>query len=313
MTTSIGVIGARGHTGKELLSLVMKHSQFQLGAASSRTLVGQSVADYVGHPGTDVVFQNLRPNELPDMDAWVLALPNGYSHEYVTRLKIHQPGCVICDLSADHRFNEDWHYGLPELNRNQSRGKRHIANPGCYATAMQLAITPVRSLLDGPATCFGVSGYSGAGTTPSEKNDRNVLKDNLLPYCPTGHIHEKEVAQQLNATICFTPHVAEFFRGISMTVSMNLNQATETEEVSSRYQEYYGGEPMIKLSEEIPRVADNCNRYHASVGGWDLSEDKKHLVVFSTLDNLLKGAASQALQNLNNAFGFNETEGLLYV
>src|SRR4029079_11209466 len=134
-----------------------------------------------------------------------------------------QPGTVIVDVSADHRFDDAWVYGLPEINRARIRGARRIANPGCYATAAALVVHPVKGLLDGPAQAFGVSGYSGAGTTPSPRNDVEALRDNLMPYSLVGHLHEREVRRHAGP-VCLMPHVAQFFRGISMTVALPLSQ-----------------------------------------------------------------------------------------
>ena len=117
----------------------------------------------------------------------------------------NQADPVIIDLSADYRFDPSWYYGLPELTRARHAGQRRISNPGCYATAMQLAIAPMLDVLDGPVQCFGVSGYSGAGTTPSDKNDPGKLRDNLMPYALTGHVHEREVSTQLHHPVEFMP------------------------------------------------------------------------------------------------------------
>ena len=273
MSIRVGVIGARGHTGKELLSLLANHPEFQVVCASSRELTGQNVGEYIGQP-LDLIFQALGANDLPPMDACVLALPNGKSHDFVQALAQQQPDCVVCDLSADHRFDRDWYYGLPEHNRSFGDGVKKIANPGCYATAMQLAIKPVQDLMQGQATCFGVSGYSGAGTTPSDKNNVDLLADNLLPYSPTGHVHQKEVSRQLCREIHFLPHVAPFFRGISMTVTADLQHPMSKEQLSDLYKQAYDDEPLVHFQEDIPQVASNRGAHHASIGGLHVSDNK---------------------------------------
>src|SRR4029079_689307 len=139
------------------------------------------------------------------LDAYVLALPNGASGAYVEAIAAARPDLVIVDLSADHRFTSSWVYGQPERKRAEIRGARHIANPGCYATAMQLALAPLVPLLEGPANVFGVSGYSGAGTTPSPRNDPEALRDNLMPYALVGHMHEREVTRHVGP-VCLMPH-----------------------------------------------------------------------------------------------------------
>ena len=214
------------------------------------------------------------------------------------------------DLSADYRFDADWYYGLPELTRMQAAGRKRIANPGCYATAMQLAIAPMLDALSGPVQCFGVSGYSGAGTTPSDKNDPDKLRDNLMPYALAGHVHEREVAHSLGHTIEFMPHVAAHFRGLTITANLHLSRPFALDEVRSRYRERYAHEPLVRVLDEAPWVSRIAGGHHAEIGGFTLSADGRRLVVVSTLDNLLKGAATQALQNLNLAFGFDEFAGI---
>jgi N-acetyl-gamma-glutamyl-phosphate reductase len=218
---------------------------------------------------------------------------------------------VLIDLSADFRFDPDWYYGLPELNRRAYRGQKRISNPGCYATAMQLAIAPMRGFLAGPVQCFGVSGYSGAGTTPSEKNDPELLKDNLMPYALTGHIHEREVSDRMACEVQFMPHVAPHFRGLSITVNMTLDKAFSVDEVEGVYRDHYRDEPFVGVHGQAPWLRAVAGKPDARVGGFTPSADGRRVVLVSVLDNLLKGAASQALQNINVALNLNETTGLL--
>jgi len=309
----IGLIGARGHVGAELIRLMAAHPDFALAFVSSRERVGERVADH--HPEVDASLRyvEVTPENLKQhpADAWILALPNDKSAPFIAAIDANFPGAVIIDLSADRRFDPGWYYGLPELTRaNFGRNNRHISNPGCYATAMQLAIAPMRQFLSGPAQCFGVSGYSGAGTSPSDKNDPDKLRDNLMPYALTGHIHEREVARQLNHAVEFMPHVAPHFRGLTITANLPLTEPKSLDEVRRIYCEAYAGEPLIEVVDEAPWVSAIAGKHRAQVGGFALSEDGRRLVVVSVLDNLLKGAATQALQNLNLAFGLSETTGI---
>ena len=303
MQKTVGLIGARGYVGSELLGLVAQHRHLEIAYASSRSLAGQSIE------GSDAVFETLLPGEIRERDAdiVILALPNGLAHEYVAALE--GTDAILVDVSADYRFDDAWTYGLPELYE-VAPGTRLISNPGCYATAMQVAVAPVVDLLDGPAVCFGVSGYSGAGTTPSDKNDPERLKDNVLPYAGVGHLHEREVSRHLDHPVEFMPHVAEFFRGISMTVDMRLKVPQTPGAMAEHYAAAYAGKPLVRVTDAIPLVADNAGRHHAAVGGFTMSDDGRRLVAYSTLDNLLKGAATQAIQNLNLACGFAELEGI---
>ena len=203
---TLGLVGARGYVGSELVRLVADHPRFELAFVSSREREGQRVADHEPGFTGDLRYVNLDAAAVAGqgVDAVVLALPNGLAAGFVAALDAAAPGTVIVDLSADYRFDDGWHYGLPELTRARAAGARRISNPGCYATAMQLAVAPMRDVLAGPVQCFGVSGYSGAGTTPSDKNDPDKLRDNLMPYALTGHVHEREVARQLGHPIEFS-------------------------------------------------------------------------------------------------------------
>lgn len=307
----IGLVGARGHVGAELIRLLATHPGFELGFVSSRELDGQRVADRVPQFASELRYRNIAHEALGDerVDAYVLALPNGKAEQCIAAIDAGNPDAVVIDLSADYRFDDAWYYGLPELTRSGYSGQRRISNPGCYATAMQLAIAPMRDLVAGPVQCFGVSGYSGAGTTPSDKNDPDKLRDNLMPYALTGHLHGREVARHL-LPVEFMPHVAPHFRGLTVTANLHLREPTTLDAVRQRYRDRYDGEPLVDVTDEAPWVSRIAGRHGAQVGGFSLTEDGSRLVVVSTLDNLLKGAATQALQNLNLAFGHDEFEGI---
>lgn len=170
-TFTLGIVGARGYTGAELIRLLAEHPAIELMFVSSRELDGQPVAAHNSAYRGDLCFATLDPAAVAAKraDAVVLALPNGNAAAYVQAIHATAPRTIIIDLSADTRFDPDWYYGLPELTRHTYTGQTRLSNPGCYATAMQLAIAPLRDHLAGPPQCFGVSGYSGAGTTPQTK------------------------------------------------------------------------------------------------------------------------------------------------
>jgi N-acetyl-gamma-glutamyl-phosphate reductase common form len=295
MSTRLGIVGARGHVGKELVELVSRHNGFELA-------LSVSARDQLS-PG-DVAAKAL--------DAYALALPNGATPAYVDAIRRTRPDAVIVDLSADHRFDDGWVYGQPERLRDRIRGATRIANPGCYATAMQLALAPLVPLLDaaGPPSVFGVSGYSGAGTTPSPKNDPEVLRDNLFPYSLVGHLHEREVAHQLGIRLFFMPHVAPFFRGVTVTVSMSFAERQDPSAIAARYEAAYAKEPLVTLSKEAPLVRDIAGKHHVAIGGLAVAGDGRHAVIVATIDNLLGGAATQAVRNLNLALGLPENAGI---
>ena len=309
---TVGIVGARGHVGAELIRLVGAHPAFELAYVCSRERAGQPVADHVAGYAGGLRYSAPSHEDLPALgaDAVVLALPNGKAAACVAAFDAAGRAPVLVDLSADHRFDDDWHYGLPELSPARGIAHRRIANPGCYATAMQLAIAPMRDALAGPVQCFGVSGYSGAGTSPSDRNDPARLRDNLMPYALTGHVHEREATRQLGHAVEFMPHVAPHFRGLMVTANLRLARAFGPDEVAARYRARYAGEPLVRVLDDAPWVARIAGRHHAEVGGFSLADDGRRLVVVATLDNLLKGAATQALQNLNRAFGLDELCGI---
>jgi N-acetyl-gamma-glutamyl-phosphate reductase len=308
--TRLALIGARGHTGAELIRLIDAHPTIELSYASSRAHAGTAIRDHVADVRSSLNFCELTPEQIEslDADALILALPNTLAKPWAQAFRRGGHEGPIVDLSADYRFDQDWHYGLPEITRERAAGKMNISNPGCYATAMQLALHPFRDLIERPPTCFGISGYSGAGTTPSDKNDTEKLRNNIMPYAPFDHVHEREVSHQLATKVRFLPHVAEFFRGILMTITWRANTSVSMPELSDRLDQCYRDELLVRVATQAPWVADNVHRHHACVGGIACRDEA--ITIYATLDNLLKGAATQALQNLNLALGLNEYEGI---
>ncbi|HEX6286627.1 MAG TPA: N-acetyl-gamma-glutamyl-phosphate reductase [Acidimicrobiia bacterium] len=304
-TYRVGVVGARGHTGAELMQILDDHPYVEVAFAGSRELADEPVPGIEG-----LTFENIGPDEVAqrELDAVFLALPDGIGGPYVDEIG---DDTVIVDISADHRFDDDWVYGLPELFRGKVQGARRIANPGCYATALQLAIAPFAEDIDGVPTVFGVSGYSGAGTTPSPRNDPENLEDNLIPYRLTGHNHEKEGIRYLGRPVRFMPHVHPAFRGLLVTAHMPLAESTTVEVAHQRLTNAYDGEALVDVQEEIPTLKDGTMRKGVLIGGTTVSEDGLGLTVIAVEDNLLKGAAVQAVQNLNLALGVPEISGIL--
>lgn len=318
----VALIGARGYTGKALINLINNHPHLLLTHVSSRELEGKPLEGYNKSP---LIYENLqiedvrRLEESGEVDCWVMALPNGVCKPFVDAVdgaKKSNSGkkTVIVDLSADYRFDDTWTYGLPgnvalllprlllliELqSRSKIREATHISNPGCYATAAQVGIAPLLEFISGPPTIFGVSGYSGAGTKPSPKNDVRLLRDNLIPYSMTDHIHEREISYHLNTQAFFIPHVAQWFQGITHSINIPLSRKLTSRDVRNLYQDRYAGEQLVKVSGEAPLVRDISGRHGVAVGGFAVASSGDRVVVIATIDNLLKGAATQALQNIN--------------
>lgn len=314
----LALIGARGYTGRELLGLLVHHPAIELAVASSGSQAGHRLTEEVPDwPDADQAFVALEPADVAavDADLWALAVPNGASGPWVEAIEAAHPAATIIDFGADYRFDSDWVYGLTEFNREALRGARRISNPGCYATGAQFGLLPVRDQLCAPPVVFGVSGYSGAGRTPSPRNDPDRLRDNLIPYALSGHVHEREVSAHLGRPVRFHPHVASWFRGISLTVSATLTEPVTVASLFERFDAVYAEEPLVRVSDTIPEVRDldhgDVPRCGIAIGGFAVDERDGHRATWVVvLDNLLKGAASQALQNLNLALGLDERLGL---
>lgn len=322
---SVALIGARGYVGTELMALIAGHPGLRLSLVSSRELAGQPVPAALGGPvdgdGGGLHYCQLEPEGVAARvasdrpDVWILALPNGLSAPWVAAIDAVSPEAVIVDLSTDHRAASldpasGWVYGLPERNRPALQGARRVANPGCYATGVQLGLGPILDLLVAAPHAFGVSGYSGAGTTPSPRNDPEALRDNLMPYALTGHAHEAEVRGQLGRTVHFMPHVAPFFRGLALTLSFEVAPGVTRDDLVARYVARYADEPLVRYGEALPLVRDAAGDHGVRLGGLAFEPATGHGAIAVTLDNLLKGAATQALQNVNLALGLPERLGL---
>lgn len=317
----VALIGARGYTGRALIDLINKHPRLELAHISSRELEGQRLE---GYTKKTIHYENLSPEEVKKLeeahavDVWVMALPNGVCQPFVQAISSAQNSkSVIVDLSADYRFDNTgtWVYGLPELNnRSEIAGAKRISNPGCYATAAQLSLSPLitehfASQTERPSV-FGVSGYSGAGTKPSPKNDINHLRNNMIPYSLTDHIHEREISARMQTRVNFSPHVAQWFEGIALTVNIPLSRPITSRDLRNMYVERYAQDKLITVTGEPPEVKDISGHHGVVLGGFAVNAAKDRAVVVATIDNLLKGAATQCLQNINLALEFGEYEGI---
>lgn len=305
MTKTVGIVGARGYTGTELLKILHRHPEVEVAWAGSREKAGQPVDDYPGLVFTDTTPEFVAGNPV---DVMFLALPDGASAVYVDMIPEET---VVIDISADHRWDSEWVYGLPELFRDRIAGSRRIANPGCYATVMQLALAPLLDDTDGTPVVFGVSGYSGAGTTPGPRNDPERLADNLMPYKLSGHNHEREAIAHLGRPVRFMPHVHPAFRGLLVTANVPVSSPMTGDDVRERMEKAYADEPLVEITDDMPELAEGANLLGVLLGGFTVTEDGRSVVVVGAEDNLLKGAAVQAVQNMNLALGIDEFTGIL--
>jgi len=309
MKKKIALIGARGYTGGELIRLLAARPDIDLVCLNSEGHAGQPVREVHPECGGDLVFTDYDLAEInakkPDLT--FLCMAEGFATEAIGGLN----GRVI-DLSRDLRFQAGATYGLPEIFRAEIVRARIVANPGCYATVCILGAFPVvRKGLAERIIFDCKSGYSGAGKTPSYRNDPKNVSDNILAYKIIDHPHRAEIIQGLGfARVSFTPHVLPVFRGIMSTIHVILKKRISGDEVRKLYQEIYATEPFVKILDRIPELHDVQNNNLCCLGGFEV-DDADQLVVIAALDNLLKGASGQAVQNMNLMLGLPETEGLI--
>ncbi len=307
----VGLIGARGYVGRELIGALDADERFDLAYASSRALAGRALNVSPGLQGL-TRFSTLTAEDISAEDAAarpvdvvVLGLPNGMSSPFVAALEERQPDAVIIDLGADHRYREGWVYGSPELNGAMIPGARRIANPGCYATAANLALAPLKDWVAGAASVFGLSGYSGAGTTPSPRNDAERLEANVIPYGFGGHGHQKEIEATTGVDVAFAPHVGPFFRGLLTTITVPLYAEQTADVVLRHFADFYRDHPIVHITEEPPEITDVAGSDGCMIGGFAIDQEKRILTLTSGLDNLRKGAATQALENIERALALS--------
>ncbi|CAF9942948.1 MAG: Protein arg-6, mitochondrial [Alectoria fallacina] len=303
--SKVALIGARGYTGQALINLLNLHPYLDLRNVSSRELAGQRLSGYEKRDITyevhatylaklfnaNMMLKNLSHEDvkkMTDIDVWVMALPNGVAKPWIDSIQEANGDSLIIDLSADYRFDPKWTYGLPELvDRSTIARAKRISNPGCYATAAQLGIAPLLPYVaEEPAgpTIFGVSGYSGAGTKPSPKNDVENLTNNIIPYSLTDHIHEREISEQLGRSVAFIPHVAVWFQGIHHTINIPLTKSFTSRDIRNLYQERYEGEALVKVVGESPLVKKIAGTHGVEVGGFGVHSSGKRVVVNATID-----------------------------
>ena len=337
----VAIIGASGYTGVELMRILSAHPGVELTMVTSRQYAGQPVS---------AVFPSLRQLvELEFSDNRVqavaaaaevvfTALPHKAAIEVVAEL--HAAGGKVVDLSADYRFSdralyEQWYqphtrpevleaavYGLPELFREEIRTARVIGNPGCYPTSVILPLAPVlkASLVDttSPVIVDAKSGTSGAGRGLSPGSLYCEVNESFKPYKAGSHRHQPEMVEQLGRVagerpeLLFVPHLLPVNRGILSSIYLSLARPVEREEIENLLAGAYADEPFVRLlpEGELPQLSAVRGSNFCDIG-FVLSGEGRRLVLFAAIDNLVKGAAGQAVQNLNLICGLPETSGLL--
>jgi N-acetyl-gamma-glutamyl-phosphate reductase len=335
----VGVVGGTGYTGVELLRLLAAHPDVQIAAITSRAEAGTRVADYFPslRGRTDLAFTEPAAARLSDCDCVFFATPNAVAMGQARPLL--EAGVRIVDFSADFRLKdrqvwERWYkvahaapellaeavYGLPEMNRERIRNARLVANPGCYATVVQLALLPLVET-DCVDTLHLIadakSGVSGAGRKAEVDLLFSEASDNFKAYAVKGHRHHPEILESLNSLeavagrrlgLTFVPHLVPMVRGILATIYARIVRETDFQALFERR---YADEPFVDVlppgSQPETRWVRGTNQCRIAV---HRPMDGDTLVVLAVEDNLVKGAAGQAVQNMNLMFGLRETEGL---
>jgi N-acetyl-gamma-glutamyl-phosphate reductase len=331
VTHSVAVFGAAGYAGALGARLLDRHPAFELETVTSRSDVGRRLDELYPHHRVSLVLEQLDLDRHAGVDAALVAYPHGAAAELVAEL--HRRGVKVVDLSADFRLRDaavygEWYrehpepellasavYGLPERYRGQIAGAEIVANPGCYPTAALLALAPLaRGGYIADVVIDAKSGVSGAGRAATDKTHFVTVDENVNPYGVPRHRHTPEIEQELAALgadlrITFTPHLLPLDQGelVSCYVTPIDGGPPDARAI---YQEFYADEPFVELADSPPGVRDvrETNICRISVHRDDRTG---RLLVFAAIDNLWKGAASQAVQNLNLMFGRPEGEGIL--
>jgi len=307
----IGIIGGGGYTAGELLRLLVHHPQVELAFVQSQSQAGKPV--YATH--TDLIgeLEMTFVAEPEEADVLFLCMGHGRSHSWVEENK-PAADTLIVDLSTDYRMSSDWVYGLPELNRAQTQGARRVANPGCFATAIQLGLLPLvkAGLADGEVHINGMTGSTGAGQKPLPTTHFSWRNANVSVYKAFGHQHLNEIGRNVQLLgradaegINFLPLRGPFARGIFVTTYVQTDISEP--ELKQIFQDFYTDAAFTHVTDVNPDLKQVVNTNKGLV--FAAKHGDKALVI-SLIDNLLKGASGQAVQNMNLALGIPERAGL---
>ena len=323
----VAVVGASGFAGALCAFIVERHPSLELTAVTARSDAGRRLDQLYPRYRIRRTLETFDAESVAGRaDAALVAYPHGAAARVVEDLR--NRGLKVVDLSADFRLSRERYeryyqpheapallgdavYGLPELHRDQVRGADLVAAPGCYPTAAVLALAPLRGLID-DAIVDAKSGVSGAGREPTGTTHFVSADENVSPYKVEGHRHRAELEQELGEApaITFTPHLVPLDQGLLASCYVRPSRELSAAEVRDLFEDAYGDEPFVELAEGPPGVRDvretNMCRVHATV-----EPATGRVLVFAAIDNLWKGAAGQAVQDLNLMLGLDEAEGLL--
>lgn len=338
MKIKVGIVGATGYAGAELVRILLSHPNAELAAISSVSFEGKKLSEvYPSYKTLCDMECGTQDTVVEKSDVIFAALPHGLSQELAAQCD--KAGKAFIDLGADFRLDseeeyKEWYngefldkdlhnrsvYGLPELFRDSIKGKRIIANPGCYTTGAPLALAP--AVKNGLVKTEGIiidskSGVTGAGRKPSQGNHYPELNEGFHAYKVASHRHTPEIEQTLSrlsgkeVKITFVPHLLPVNRGIISTCYAKLNDGVTKEQVRAAYEEFYKDEYFIRLLPDGAN-ADIHNIKYSNFCDISLHFDKRTntFVAISAIDNMVKGAAGQAIQNMNIIFDLDEKTGL---
>lgn len=334
-----GILGGTGYVGQELVRLLQRHKGVEVVKICSDSYQDRPYMDiYRNHMGlTDVICSKVDYETVAQgIDVLFTSLPYGVLMEHLTQELLDS--VQVIDLGVDYRGMDasqylkyygkqhksiglcpKFTYGLSEWNREQICKARHIANPGCFATAMELALLPLvkEEVIDPKILVDGKTSYSASGRTLTVGTHYAEANESVKPYKIKNHPHGMECMQAMKCftdqetKITFVPHVVPMQRGLLVSCYTSLKREMTESEVRNLYLSYYHEEPFIQLLKPGMYVetkwVKNSNQCHINV---ELDQESGQLFVFAAIDNLMKGAAGQAIQNLNLMFGFHETEGI---
>ena len=339
----VAILGASGYTGGELLRLLNQHPHVKITSVTSERSAGKTVSDLFPHlKDCKLTFEPLEIKKIAKKaDLFFLCLPHKTSQETVAEL--YEAGKKIIDLSADYRLKDTavyqkWYetphkfpdllkkavYGLPELYREKIKDAQIIANPGCYPVSAIMGLAPIigKHFVDINSIIIdSKSGVSGAGRNPALPFMFSEANESVKAYAVTTHRHTPEIEQELSliankkVRVIFTPHLIPMDRGILSTIYVRLKENVDLSHVQKIYTNFYRKEKFIRVLENgaypTTKAVKGSNYCHLSVFLDKRNPKSQTLIIVSAIDNLLKGASGQAVQNMNIMYGFNETDGLL--
>jgi len=326
-----GICGANGYTGIELLRILDLHPGITVSRLFSNSTAGKNIKEIYPYLSDkyDLKLELFDSSQLSDLDVIFLALPHGQTHSMMSALLAY-PNLKIIDLSADFRIKNNQKYeqyynvshqsvhllpeiplGFPEINRQQIKNAQAVANPGCYATSVILGLYPLakEGLVSHRVIIDSKSGVTGAGRSLKESSLYCEANESISAYNTNTHRHIPEMEEALGIDVLFSPHLTPMNRGILSSMYLQNEKHFNKEDILAIFRQYYQNEPFIKIMDPLPNPSTKWVR-HTNNCCISVVVTEDTIIVFSAIDNLIKGASGQAVQNMNLLCGFDETTAL---